>query len=128
MKFLLFNFSLFCFYLLSSAFQYNSVIPSRNAICRRQTALKHSEIPSADASQKDSEFQKWICPSCSYVYVSCVYMYCRLLLMCKNQDEANGYKKKHPPGTKFSDIPVFLCPVCGASKVQFKLLSEESPP
>ena len=41
-------------------------------------------------------------------------------------DENLGFKKKYPPGTKFSSIPSFNCPVCGASKNQFEVKRDES--
>ena len=62
-------------------------------------------------SSADSELVKWICPSCGFIF-----------------DEQLGFKKKYPPGTKFSSIPVFNCPVCGASKGQFELKKESGNP
>jgi rubredoxin len=32
---------------------------------------------------------------------------------------------RYPPGTRFRDLEVFLCPVCGASKDQFRALTLE---
>ena len=36
-----------------------------------------------------------------------------------------GFKKRYPPGTRLKDVPVFMCPVCGARKEQFVVMDEE---
>lgn len=46
--------------------------------------------------------------------ISCEYEY----------DEAKGFKKRMPPGTRFRDVETFNCPVCGASINQFKVKEE----
>ena len=56
-----------------------------------------------ETNDKNDKYKKWLCPSCSYVY-----------------DEEKGFKKRYPPGLRWRDIEVFLCPVCGASKSQFE--------
>jgi len=49
---------------------------------------------------------KWQCEICGYVY-----------------DEAAG-EGDIKPGTKFADLPTdWVCPVCGASKEEFKELN-----
>lgn len=70
--------------------------------------------------------KKYQCVSCSYVF-----------------DEAVGFKKRFLPGTDccthetdlallmcfagtiFATLPVFMCPVCGAAKDQFREVKEE---
>lgn len=59
--------------------------------------------PNIETNDANDEYKKWLCPSCNYVY-----------------DEEKGFKKRYPPGLRWRDIEVFLCPVCGASKTQFE--------
>lgn len=65
------------------------------------TTKADSPTPSTD------NIKKYTCGSCSYVF-----------------DEKIGYKKRIPPGTRFVDLPTFMCPVCGAAKNQFKEVEE----
>lgn len=55
----------------------------------------------------NSEHKKYECASCSFVF-----------------DEAKGYKKRYPAGTKFNELKTFACPICGAAINQFKLKDE----
>ena len=50
-------------------------------------------------------------PYLVHVCVSCEYEY----------DEAKGFKKRMPPGTRLRDVKTFACPVCGAAIDQFKV-------
>ena len=54
-------------------------------------------------------------PYLVHVCISCDYEY----------DEAKGFKKRMPPGTRFRDVETFNCPVCGASINQFKVKEEK---
>lgn len=49
-----------------------------------------------DQNPGTESFLKHVCVSCQYVY-----------------DEAKGFKKRYPPGTRFKDLKTFNCPVCG---------------
>lgn len=62
-------------------------------------------------SSEPFKLEKWICPSCGFIF-----------------DEELGFKKKYPPGTKFQSIASFNCPVCGASKNQFEIQKIEGNP
>ena len=70
----------------------------KNIGIKTESTLRLEKSPADPAP----ELQKWLCPSCSYIY-----------------DESKGYKKKYPPGTKFTDIPVFLCPGSKSYEMEF---------
>mmetsp|Transcript_30480 Transcript_30480/g.51492 ORF Transcript_30480/g.51492 Transcript_30480/m.51492 type:complete len:113 (-) Transcript_30480:215-553(-) len=77
----------------------------------RQSPLYAESGKSADTKgnkeEQMSKFLKYECVSCSYIY-----------------DEEKGFKKRYPPGTRFSTLEVFMCPVCGAAIDQFKPVEE----
>lgn len=50
--------------------------------------------------------KKYVCELCGYIY----------------DEEAGDPDSGVAPGTKFEDLPdTWVCPVCGASKADFKL-------
>ena len=55
----------------------------------------------------DSEFRRWICDACGYVY-----------------DEAKGVPDEGiEPGTRWEDVPLnWQCPECGAGKDDFEMI------
>jgi hypothetical protein len=57
-----------------------------------QNVKRAANMPTLAMAEGDDEpYQKWVCPSCSYVY-----------------DEEKGFKKRYPAGTRWRDIEVFL--------------------
>lgn len=74
-------------------------------------SLSNKAVTTNDSKDPvDAPYLKHQCPSCSYIY-----------------DEEKGFKKRYPPGTRLASLQVFMCPVCGAAKDQFKVLDEEPP-
>mmetsp|Transcript_26445 Transcript_26445/g.26696 ORF Transcript_26445/g.26696 Transcript_26445/m.26696 type:complete len:113 (+) Transcript_26445:63-401(+) len=82
-------------------------IAAPNQISHKGSFVFRANSPQAESSSVDGGFKKYECESCAYVY-----------------DEAKGFKKRIPPGTKWDSMSTFMCPVCGAAKNQFKLVEE----
>ncbi|KAJ1434224.1 hypothetical protein B484DRAFT_394124 [Ochromonadaceae sp. CCMP2298] len=75
---------------------------------RGWTSLRMAEASSSKTNEGGEPFKKFACRSCSYIY-----------------DEEKGFKKRYPPGTMFSSLTVFMCPVCGAAIDQFHPVADE---
>lgn len=97
---------------VSSSFRCNSQLQastwlSTSKQLNSKTLCFLTQTNDANNDKDNKPYLKHLCPSCSFVY-----------------DEEKGFKKRYPAGTRFEDIPVFMCPVCGARKEQFVVVSD----
>ena len=70
-----------------------------------KTAPTYSSVVDKERKKEVEKMDKYVCKICGYVYDP------------KKGDPDNGIS----PGTKFEDIPdSWVCPICGASKVDFE--------
>jgi len=73
-----------------------------NRLIDKTTTTTTTTTTTLQSGNGEAGYKKWSCISCAYVY-----------------DEAKGFKKRIPPGTRFESMNTFACPVCGAAKNQF---------